>query len=362
METMFQYINETPLQCRENIQNSKELTKPVVEAFCKKDYKRIEIIASGSSYNASMTAKYFIEKILTLKVEVLSSYTACHCETIFEDDTFYLGIGQSGRSTNTNDAMKKVRENGQIVVGLTGNTESVMKDHCDVICNWGMGIEKIGFVTKGYSTAVLFYMLFALEAAREKKIIKQDEYDNYIQEMFKMCDVMEKAIPVVDGWYAANAFELYDFNRVQVLGYGSGYGLALEGALKIQETMGVASSAHEIEEFLHGPCYELNPEKSVIIIDISGDSKDRVLKLYHELHTLTPKIFLVTNCSMDDKRVLTIEHDLDEYMSVLVNAIALQTIGAHGREKWINPILDKRIAFCEAMNTKSPKTGKEVGL
>ena len=156
METMFQYINETPLQCRENIQNSKELTKPVVEAFCKKDYKRIEIIASGSSYNASMTAKYFMEKILTLKVEVLSSYTACHCETIFEDDTFYLGIGQSGRSTNTNDAMKKVRENGQIVVGLTGNTESVMKDHCDVICNWGMGIEKIGFVTKGYSTAVLF--------------------------------------------------------------------------------------------------------------------------------------------------------------------------------------------------------------
>ena len=34
METMFQYICETPEQCRDNIRHSKELTKEVVDLFC----------------------------------------------------------------------------------------------------------------------------------------------------------------------------------------------------------------------------------------------------------------------------------------------------------------------------------------
>ena len=72
METMFQYINETPDQCRYNIHHSKELTKEVVDLFCERDYKRVMIMSSGSSYHASLTPKYFVEKVLKVKVEVLS--------------------------------------------------------------------------------------------------------------------------------------------------------------------------------------------------------------------------------------------------------------------------------------------------
>lgn len=362
METMFQYINETPGQCRENIEHSKELTKTIVDAFLEKDYKRIEIIASGSSYNGALTAKFFVEKVLKMKVEVITSFTMNHYEEIFDDTTFYVGMGQSGRSMNTNHAMKKVQDHGHKIVGVTGNVESVMKNNCDAICNWGMGIEKIGFVTKGYSTSVLFYMLFAIEAGLAKHIITEKEYEEYKNRMNEMCDVMEKAIPIVDEWYARNAKELSELKRVFVLGYGPGYGLALEGALKIQETMGVASTGVEIEEFLHGPCYELNDEKTVIVIDTSGTAKERIHKLFKEVHVMTEQVYMVTNQKSEDGRVVSIEHDLDEYMSVFVNAIALQTIGAHGREKWLNPLLNKRIAFTEAMDTKSAKTGKEVGL
>lgn len=363
METMFQYINETPGQCRENINNSKELTKEIVGAFLESNYKRIQIVASGSSYHGAVTAKYFVEKVLKMKVEVLTSFTVNNYETIFDADTFYIGMGQSGRSTNTNDAMKKVQSKGYKIVGVTGNVESVMKNNADTICNWGMGIEKIGFVTKGYSTSVLFYMLFAIDAGLVKGIITQEEYDDYKKQMLEMCDVMERAIPAVDAWYARNAADLYEnLNRVQVLGYGPGFGAALEGALKIEETMGKASSGYEFEEFLHGPCYETNHERSVFVLDTNGTTKPRVLQLYKEIHTMTSNVYLITNQKFDDDKVCTIEHDLDEYMAVLVDIIAMQTIAAHGREKWVNPILDKRVAFCEVMNAKSPKTGKEVGL
>ncbi len=362
METMFQYICETPEQCRDNIRHSKELTKEVVDLFCAHDYKRILIMSSGSSYHAALTPKYFVEKILKVKVEVMTSFTVLHYESVFDQDTFYIGMGQSGRSNNTNQAMKKIQDSGCKVVGITGNVDSVMKYNADAIVNWGMGIEKIGFVTKGFSTGVLFYMLFALEAGLRKQMITEAEFGSYKAELFKMCDVMEQSIPVVNAWYERNAGELYDFTRAHVLGYGYGMGAALEGALKMQETMGKACTAFEFEEFLHGPCYEINPDKSVFILDTGGANKDRVIKMYKEVHRITDKVYLITNTDVDDPRALVLKHDLPEYCTVLISILSMQTIAANGNQKWVNPMLDKRVGFTEAMDTKSPKTGKELGL
>ena len=161
METMMGYIEESAAQCRYNIEHASELVRPAVDRYTQKAYNRILIIASGSSYNGSCLAKYFVEKILKVRTEVVTSFTFNHYETIFDEQTFVFGAGQSGRSTNTNDALQKARDHGLTAIGLTGNVESVMKDHCDLCLNWGMGIEKIGFVTKGVVTLGLYYMLFA---------------------------------------------------------------------------------------------------------------------------------------------------------------------------------------------------------
>lgn len=362
METMFQYICETPDQCRENIHHSKELTQKVVDLFCERDFKRIMILSSGSSYHAALTPKYFVEQILKVKVEVMTSFTALHYERVFDEDTFYIGMGQSGRSNNTNQAMQMLRNAGCKVVGVTGNVDSVMKHHCDAIVNWGMGIEKIGFVTKGYSTGVLFYMLFALEAGLRKKTITEAEFEVHKNDLLKMCDVMERAVPVVNAWVQRNADRLYDFTRAQVLGYGPGFGAALEGALKMQETMGKACTAFESEEFLHGPCYEINQDKTIFILDTGGANKERILKLYHEVHLLSDDVYLISNIPTDDPKACIVEHDLPESMAVLINIMAMQTVAANGNAKWVNPMLQKRIAFTEAMETKSAKTGKEIGL
>lgn len=167
-ESMRNYIMETPDQCQQNIMQAAELTQIITDEFCKQTYKRIQIVASGSSYNAAVTARYFMEKTLKLKVEVLTSFSTLNYETMFDAETFYIGLGQSGRSTNTNAAMRKIIDRGYSLIGLTGNVESEMKCNCTQICNWGVGIEKIGYVTKGYTTAVLFLMLFAVEAARKR--------------------------------------------------------------------------------------------------------------------------------------------------------------------------------------------------
>ena len=71
-ETMLDYIKESSTLVRNNTLNSKELTKKAVEKYLTKDFNRIIIIASGSSYNGSYCARLFMEKLLKVKVDIIT--------------------------------------------------------------------------------------------------------------------------------------------------------------------------------------------------------------------------------------------------------------------------------------------------
>ena len=272
-----------------------------------------------------------------------------------------FGAGQSGRSTNTNDALQKARDHGLTAIGLTGNVESVMKDHCDLCLNWGMGIEKIGFVTKGVVTLGLYYMLFAIEAGKAKGLLSPAEAESYYEQLRQACGTMDQTVAKAKVWYAANEEELTDL-RVQILGYGPNHAVALEGALKIAETTGHAATAYEMEEFLHGPSIETNADRTVIIVDSLGEPSERAIRMYESVHELTSRVYLITNRVIEDPKVLTIDHHLDEHFSVLFNVIPFQIISAMGRDKWVNPLDEARKRMNEFMGSKAPKTGNEIGL
>lgn len=362
-DTMIGYIEESGNLVRKNTSNSVELTKAAVDAFVKGDYNRILIIASGSSYNGACGARYFMERILKIKVDLVSSYTFLHCETIFDKKTFVFGAGQSGRSVNTNEALDKAREAGLVTVGLTGNVEAVMKDHCDIICNWGMGIEKIGFVTKGVATLTAFLDLFAVETAKRLQKISADEYNRYKDELIHTSHVMDEMVETSKAWYKANEDELTDLRRVQIAGYGTSHATALEGALKIAETTGHAATGYELEEFLHGPAIEIEPENhTVFIIDSNGTASDHANVIYNSIHHLTKRVFYITNRKVDDSRACVLDSVVPEYFSSIVNNIPFQVISAYGRDKWVNPMDEQRKIMNDEIGYKSPKTGKELGL
>ena len=360
-ETMLDYIKESSTLVKNNTINSRELTKEAVEKYLEKDFNRIIIIASGSSYNGCCCSRLFMEKLLKVKVDVITSFSFSNFETIFDDRTFVFGVGQSGRSYNTNDALDKARANGLTAVGLTGNVEAIMKDHVDTICNWGMGIEKIGFVTKGVATLTTFLDLFAIEAAYRKGLITIDENHKYHEELLHVSDVMSETYNNALKWYENNEEELTDLKRVQILGYGNSYGAALEGALKIAECTGHGTTAYEMEEFLHGPSIETNHDRTVIIIDSGDKPSTRANLIYDNIHVLTDRVFLITNNNYSDKKVLTYAN-VPEYFSTLVTCIPFQIVAAKGRDKWVNPLDDVRKQMNDKIGYKAPKTGKELGI
>ena len=77
------------------------------------------------------------------------------------------------------------------------------------------------------------------------------------------------------------------------MGIGAGYGVALEGALKLNEMIGVAANAYEMEEFVHGPTYEIRRGHVVVLVDLGGPGHERMMQLYRALHVLTDEVYVI---------------------------------------------------------------------
>lgn len=68
---------------------------------------RLYIIACGSSYHVGVAAKYILERLLRIPVEVTLASEFRYCDPIVTDRTLALVISQSGETIDTLAAMRR---------------------------------------------------------------------------------------------------------------------------------------------------------------------------------------------------------------------------------------------------------------
>lgn len=288
--TMRDYIALTPETLRRNIALENELTGNLASVFLNKRYQSIRIIASGSSYNGAMCARHSMRRLLGIEVFVTAPYTFVQHEHEMPEDQFLFVISQSGYSTNALAALDCIRDQGRTAIGLTGDMESDIRDHCDLLIDYGAGEETVGYVTRGVTALIVFLVLFAIQVSMRKG------NDPYLprRELLHAVEANEAAIGAADAFIDANYRELSSMQTVFLCGDGAGYGLALEGALKLAETLRLPAFAYETEEFLHGPNLQLSPNHTVFFIG-GGVEEARAARLCQACRLVTQRAYLLAS-------------------------------------------------------------------
>lgn len=357
--TMLTYIQETPQQLALNVKNCKALTESLVNVYLEKNYQTIWIIASGSSSNGSQCAKPFMMKYLDCDVKIITPSTFIYTENKMKDDDLAFVVSQSGCSTNSIDALKKLKEMGQKAIGLTANLESDFKDYTDLLIDYGVGIETVGYVTKGVTTLAQYLMLFALEGALAKGTITKETYQDVLDEMADTPKRHEVIQEETYAFYQKNKKALTSMNVSYTCGFMQGYGIATEGALKIGETVQIPSVAYEAEEFIHGPNLQLTPKYTVYFIDDLSIGSDRLINIYRATHSVTDYAFAITNSpEVDDDHAIRLPFDIKEplllplYVLPFFQIIAYQvTTDCHKWEK--HPVFEEN--FKKNISCKTEK-------
>lgn len=316
-KTMLDYVAEAAAMMRENIGNSRKLTAELTREYLDGDYKNIWIVASGSSHNGAACAKLFIQHCLGCQVKLITPFQFVHAEHGVPDCDMVIAISQSGYSKNTMEALQVIRSIGRKAIALTGDLESDIKKDADLLIDFGVGVETVGYVTKGVNALALFLMLFSLETAREKHFLDKQGYENLRKELEEVPAIHQRVREAFLPFFEKNIIAFTSMQNAYVCACGANMGTAMEGALKIGETIQVPGVCYELEEYIHGPNLQLTPNYTVFFID-GGCASERVYEIFRCTRIVTDKAMLVTNKKeYEGEGVFCVPFELQEDMTPL---------------------------------------------
>lgn len=310
--TMQDYVKEAPAVCRSNIRNAKALVKPLIDQIQNKTPGAIWLIASGSSNNSCHCARTLMRKCLDCEVKIITPFTFTYYEHDIKEQDLVLVVSQSGLSTNAIEALKKLKSMHHDTIALTGNPNSDIKDYADLVLDYGVGEELVGYVTKGVTTLCLFLMLFAIEAGN---------HPEYYKELELAMDLNEEMIEKTQTFVRTHYKNLTSMRHIYFCGAGSNYGTALEGTLKAGETIHIPSCCYEIEEYIHGPNLQLTPEYNVIFFDCNDEASARVKQVYLASRKVSDRVYMISNHPdmKQDPNVLSLSKTVSSECAPLVN-------------------------------------------
>ncbi|MBQ7737646.1 MAG: SIS domain-containing protein [Oscillospiraceae bacterium] len=315
--TMLDYIAATPAAMEENVRRSRELTRPLTEEYVGNGYKNVWIVACGSSANAAWCARPFVRRRLRCEVKIVTPFTFAVSEHDFGPEDMVLVVSQSGYSLNALSAAAVIRERGRRCLALTADLQSDLAKTADLAVDYGGGRETVGYVTRGMTTLALFFMLFALETARALGFDAPEETERLRSQLLQAAEAHRQVERTWPKFLRKHYDALAAMNVTWWCGVGANLGTAMEGALKLSETMNIPASAFETEEFIHGPNLQLTPDYTLFFLD-GGAGSRRIGQIFDAACIVTEKAFLLTtDPERRGERVFRVPADVPEEITPL---------------------------------------------
>lgn len=325
---MIDYVKLSSEKLEFNFSRNNDLCKVLCDEYVGSGKRGIRIIASGSSYNSSMAARNYMQDKLKESVKVVSPDVFINFENHLPENMFNIVISQSGCSTNVIECLKFMKNKGFRCIVLTGNTGSDIKDYADVLIDYGVGIETVGYVTMGVVTLIEFLMLFALQSAALKGRINLREKQFFLKRFENAILNYSEVVKTTENFIEKNKIQLSQVSPTFICGNGPNYGVALEGTLKFQETLKIPTMVYATEEFIHGPNMQLTPNYSAYIIDDPIPRK-RVYCIYRGVREITDKTYFITmRNDLNDDHCIAIPKIEDADIIPILNVVIFQYIAA----------------------------------
>ena len=277
---MLMYIREQRSVWRKILDQRKIVTEKFVQDWIDKPLTRFVLVGSGSSNTALMFAKAILERLIQVEVSVVvPTQISTLLPLLPGQGVIFCACSQSGRSTNTLDAVKKIQAAGYPVTAISANPNAPMPTACKSCVAVLCGEETVGAKTKGMTASALTMVLMGMELALAKGLLAQNVYQETIEAFYCAADCAEANVETSINWCKEHS-DLALAPHVILVADGMNCPAVLEGALKMLETLYVPVFAYEFEEYLHGVGNTLNTNSWLIFVTSDTGDRARFMALY----------------------------------------------------------------------------------
>ena len=295
-----------------------------------KKYSQIYIVACGSAWHVGVEAQYVIEELAQIPVRVELASEFRYREMPLVKDGLVIVISQSGETADTLAAMRMAKDKGLATLAVVNVIGSSIAREADKVFYTLAGPEISVATTKGYSAQLAALDCIAVQFAKVKGLITDEQYSYYISELQTIPEKIEKILQDKERiqWFAAKYANAHD---VFFVGRGVDYAVCLEGSLKLKEISYIHSEAYAAGELKHGTISLI--EDNILVIGVLTQSKlyEKTVSNMMECKSRGAYLMGVTNYGnyeMEDKvDFIVYVPKVDEHFMGSLAVIPLQLLG-----------------------------------
>ncbi len=311
---------------------SRTLSLPALP-FSLADLPKVTIVACGTSFYAGLVAKYWLETLAALNVEVDIASEFRYREAPLPKGGLALFISQSGETADTLAALRYARAHGQHVVAVVNAAESSMAREADLVLRTLAGPEIGVASTKAFTCQLVTLAAFALAAAKERGRLTP-ERDAALA--LALTEVPARVAEVLnhDESLRSLAERLKDARDILYIGRGTAYPIAMEGALKLKEISYIHAEGYAAGELKHGPIALISDDVPVSVIAPSDPLFEKTVSNMQEVMARGGKVVLLSDVSgvsrIGEGPIATVAlPPVDPFVAPILYAIPVQLLSYH---------------------------------
>ena len=293
--------------------------------------QHIQIVACGTSYNAGMVARYWLESLagVACDVEIASEFR--YRKFVTRPNSLLVTISQSGETADTLAALRlaKEKEAGFMAAMTICNvaTSSLVRES-DFAFMTKAGVEVGVASTKAFTTQLTCLLLLTAALGRLKGNMSEAQEADIVHALqrlpaqIEMALTHEKEIEKLSEDFADKHHSLF-------LGRGEFYPIAMESALKLKEISYIHAEAYAAGELKHGPLALIDSEMPVIVVAPENDLLEKVKSNIEEVKARGGQLFIFADHDAGLGYKTLVFPKVDEVTAPIFYAVPLQLLSYH---------------------------------
>jgi glucosamine--fructose-6-phosphate aminotransferase (isomerizing) len=288
---------------------------------------RVQAVACGTALHACHVAKFLIEGLAGVPVDLDYASEFRYRTPCLVPDTMALSISQSGETADTLAAVRLARALGAwhaTICNVVGSS-TVREAEGSILTQAG---PEIGVAsTKAFVAQITAAYLLAVRMGRARGVLDEARGRLLLEELRSLRPLVERMLR--DDELEAilrMARENMGAKGFLFLGRGINYPIALEGALKLKEISYVHAEGYPAGEMKHGPIALIEPGMTTVVVNAAGPVADKVRANIEQVKARSGKVISFGS----DPESLDVADDglllpaTSEWLSPIVNVIPLQ--------------------------------------
>jgi glucosamine--fructose-6-phosphate aminotransferase (isomerizing) len=275
---MLKEIYEEPRALRRTMKIPPNSLKEFAEILLKAEH--VYITAAGTSFFASLAGKFIITKFLGKYIEAIEcSEFKTQLGNSLEDNSVIIAISQSGETIDLIEPIRWAKEykSSTKILSISNIVGSTLTRHSDKVLITQAGPEIGVAATKTYVTQVLTLALIALEIAKLRKKLSEEEIQKYYNGLQStpniIEDFLEKNVDLIK--YIVKSLEK-NLNFF-FLARGASIATAKEGGLKLKEVACRFIEGYSAAHAKHGPISLVREGYPIIFIAPPDETYERLV-------------------------------------------------------------------------------------